>query len=133
MIGEIGQRYRMFMNNTGNINTTDLTIQIRAEFHDYFEPAEDYVQERIKEHNKIYNGKSYHSQERACRYFKIADFKAAVIDFAQDHTRFKGRDYRVELIDYNNNKERKHMVPFIKFYCNPIGIYLLEKIWFRSV
>jgi len=133
MIGQINHKYRMFMDNTGGINTVELTFQIRKEFQNHFGEATDYLKQQFDRNRKMHNGQSYNDKEIMCHYFKLEGFKAAVIDFTQDHTQHKGRDYQVNLISYDDYKERTHMVPFIRFYCNPIGIYLLEKIWFRSL
>lgn len=133
MIGEIQTRYDQFINNTLNIKTTVWVSKIRDEFEVHFGRADDYLLERIKYHKSIHNGKTYWDQEKYARYFKVDGYKAATISFQQDHTKPKGRGLFVELTDWNNVIHHVHMVRFIKFHCNPEGIYLLEKIWFGSV
>lgn len=133
MIGEIQTRFNLFNNNTLTIKPTLWIERIREEFQNYFGSADDYLKERIIDHKKKHNGKSYWEQEIRCRYFKLKNYKAASINYQQISEEPKGRGLYVRLVNWDNFEEKSHIVPFIKFYCNPEGIYILEKIWFDTI
>jgi len=133
MIGEIGVRYRLFLNTTTNIKTVPLVQAVREEFQNYYGTAYAYLEERALFHKSIHNGKSYFKQEINCKYFLLEGYKAACINFTQVNNTPKNRGFFVELIQWDDKKDCNDMVPFIKFKCNPAGMYLLEKIMFRSL
>ena len=133
MIGQIQTRYNLFLNNTTNIKNILLIQAIRDEFQNHFGAADDYLEERIREHKKMKNGENYHNLERKCKYFKIKDYKAGCVHLMQDQDKPKHRGMFVELIRFNNRRKQMNIVPFIKFHCNPQGILILEKIWFESI
>ena len=133
MIGEISIRYRMVLNNLGNLTNSVLTNTIRIEFQDYFGKANKYLEELFRNHRRRTQGAPRSNCIDMRRPFNIETFKAVSIDFIQNHEHYKGRDFEAQIIHYDDTVERKHMIPFIKFHCNPIGIHILEKIWFRSI
>jgi len=134
MIGEIQLRYLTFLKNTSNINGTELILAIREEFLNYFDSANEYLEELKLADKKNNNGPSYHKGRLyTSQYFRFGDFKAASIGFKQKHDNPKGRDLIVELIDWGGNKEKIHIIPFIKFHCNPEGMLILEKLCFELI
>jgi hypothetical protein len=112
MIGEIQNRYDIFLNDTLKININRLLLNIRTEFRDYLGSAGNH-------------GLEYP--------FKLNGYKFGVINFIQDHNKPKGRSLQVKMMGWDDVRTKIHMVPFIKFHCNPEGILILEKVLFRSV
>lgn len=133
MIGEIGNRYRLFLRMTCHIKTVPLVQAVRTEFQNYFGEDTAYLLERKRYHKLRHNGKSYYNQELQCKYFILKGYKAVCINFTQQTNAPKHRGFSVKLTEWDNESEYRDMVPFIKFSCNPIGIHLLEKISFRGI
>lgn len=134
MIGQINMRYNMFLNNTCNLNVNRFLMNVRSAFKDHFGSAKEYYEQLKREDKKIHNGPSYHkSRTLMTTYFNIKGYKAGSIIVVQDQNKPKGRSLKVKMIRYDDSKKEMDMVPFIRFHCNPEGIYILEKIWFDSI
>lgn len=134
---EIQRHYDMFINNTCNVNQNRLLMLIRSQFVEYFGKADDYC--RMVEmgasvptvHEPKYEG--YNERPLNTTYFKIENFSVGCIMYEQDHSQPKGRLLIVHWINWGTGITNKYIMPkFIELFCNPEGVYLLEKIWFES-
>ena len=135
---DIQRKYDTFINNTCNINRNQLLMSLRTKFTEHFGKADDYLRmiemgASVKQvHSPNYQ--DYNNQPLNTTYFKIENFSVGCIMFKQDHSKPKSRLLIVHWINWGTSIDNKFIMPrFIELFCNPEGIYILEKTWFDLI
>lgn len=124
MISEIGERINFFEMKSKRIKTNNLIRILNKKFQDYFGKVSVF---EIEEVNKLINRTNMSS------WFKINDMTYGMFIISQDISKPVNRRVKVKLIEDHNYVCTKDLTPFIKFYVNPDGIYLIESILYETI
>jgi hypothetical protein len=138
MISEIMHRFDLFEENTINIKETILLKLLREGFQNIHGPLDNSVviqfieSKKISKHDHNTILRDLDKQATRHKWFKLNDTAFGTVILSQDQNRPGNRRYQIKLIE-DGFISRKDMVPFIKFYSNPQGILMIERIMFTYV
>ena len=124
---EIDHKYNLFVNNTKGIKPADVLFSLRSVFVEHFgQPSEipDYTT-----HSAIYMNSS-----KAQRWFKINDMLIGYLDFKMQFLALNDPENPIVVRIHEYGIKETTICPlplFIKQFCNPEGVYLLEKAIFN--
>lgn len=138
MISEIMHRFNLFEENTIHVEDSIILNLLRDGFRDIHGAVgncvvKQFVYSRtISKYDYASTLSDLDKQMTRHKWFKVHDtaFATVVLDYNQ--VRIKHRRFQIKLIE-DGYVSKKDMVPFIKFYSNPQGILMIERIMFDYV